>query len=120
MLRNMVTSLLQHEKIQTTDARARELRKLAERMITLGKKGLRSSHPEGVSDQDYAASQLHLFRQSLKVLRDKDVARKVFNELAERYEERAGGYTRILKCGPRPGDNAPVSIIELVDRNEDE
>lgn len=101
MFRNMVTSLLQHERIQTTDAKAKELRGVAERMITLGKRG-----------------DLHARRQALTVIRDKDVAAKVFGELAERYRERPGGYTRVIKAGRRAGDAAPVSIIELVDRPE--
>jgi len=98
MFRNMVTSLLEEERIQTTDAKAKELRGLAERMITLGKRG-----------------DLHARRQALAVIRSKDVTAKLFDELAERYKERPGGYTRILKLGHRTGDAAPVSIIELVD-----
>ena len=98
LLRNMVTSLLEHERIQTTDAKAKELRRVADRMITLGKRG-----------------DLHARRQALSVIRDKAVAAKVFDELAERYRERAGGYTRVLKLGRRIGDAAPVSVVELVD-----
>jgi large subunit ribosomal protein L17 len=98
LYRNMVTSLLQHERIQTSDAKAKELRGLTDKMITLGKRG-----------------DLHARRQALSVIRDKDVAAKVFGELADRYRERPGGYTRIIKLGQRAGDAAPVSIIELVD-----
>jgi len=101
MLRNMVTSLLEHERIETTDARARELRRLADRMITLGKRG-----------------SLHARRQSLAVLRSRAVAAKLFGELAARYAERRGGYTRVLKRRLRTGDAAPLSIVELVDRSE--
>ncbi len=101
LLRNMVTSLLDHERIQTTDAKAKELRGVADRMITLGKRG-----------------DLHARRQALAVIRDKDVTAKLFSELADRYRERPGGYTRIIKAGRRAGDAAPVSIIELVDRSE--
>ncbi len=97
MFRNMVTSLLKHEKITTTDTKAKELRKLAEKMITLGKRG-----------------ELHARRQALAVIRERDVVDKVFSEYAERYRERKGGYTRIIKLGFREGDNAPVSIIEFV------
>jgi len=97
MLRNMVTSLLKHEKITTTDSKAKELRRLAEKMITLGKRG-----------------ELHSRRQALAVIRERDVVEKVFSEYAERYRERKGGYTRIIKLGFREGDNAPVSIIEFV------
>ena len=98
LLRNLVTSLLEYERIQTTDAKAKELRRVADRMITLGKRG-----------------DLHARRRALSVIRDKAVAAKVFDELAERYRERAGGYTRVLKLGRRLGDAAPVSVVELVD-----
>ncbi len=103
LFRNMVTSLLQHERIRTTDAKAKELRGLAERMITLGKRG-----------------DLHARRQALSVIRSKEIASKVFGELAERYRERPGGYTRVIKLGHRQGDAAAVSIIELVDRPEED
>lgn len=99
MLRNMVTSLLEHEEIRTTSAKAKEVRRVAERMITLGKRGT-----------------LHARRQALETLRTKEIASKVFGEIAERYKDRPGGYTRILKLGTRAGDNAELSIIELVDR----
>jgi len=101
LLRNMVTSLLEHEQIRTTDAKAKELRGVADRMITLGKRGT-----------------LHARRQALQTIRSKDVTSKVFAELAERYRERPGGYTRVIKLGQRVGDAAPMSIIELVDREE--
>jgi large subunit ribosomal protein L17 len=100
MFRNMVTSLLAHERIETTDAKAKQVRRLAERIITLGKRG------------DLAAR-----RRAMRVLRSQDVAVKVFGELATRYRERPGGYTRVLKLRNRVGDAAPVSIVELVDRN---
>ena len=98
LLRNMVTSLLDHERIQTTDAKAKELRRIAERMITLGKRG-----------------DLHARRQALSVIRSKDVTAKLFDELADRYRERPGGYTRVMKLGQRNGDAAPMSLIELLD-----
>ena len=101
LFRNMVTSLMDHELIQTTDAKAKELRGIADRMITLGKRG-----------------DLHARRQAEAVIKDKAVTLKVFGELAERYRERPGGYTRIIKVGNRVGDAAPISIIELVDRVE--
>lgn len=97
MLRNMVTSVIKYERIRTTDSKAKELRKVAEKMITLGKKG-----------------SLHARRQALAVVRDKDMVGKLFGELAERYRNRAGGYTRIVKAGYRYGDNAPVSILEFI------
>jgi large subunit ribosomal protein L17 len=98
MMRNMVTSLLDHEKITTTDARAKELRKIAEKMITLGKRGT-----------------LHARRQVMQVVMDKDVVGKLFKRLAPRYADRPGGYTRIIKLGFRQGDNAALSLIELVE-----
>ena len=98
MLRNMVTSLFDHEKITTTDARAKELRKVVDRMITLGKRG-----------------DLHARRQVLSVIRDQKIVAKIFDQIGPRYKDRSGGYTRILKLGSRLGDNAPQSIIALVE-----
>ncbi len=101
MYRNMVTSLLEHEIIQTTDSKAKELRRVAERMITLGMRG-----------------DLHARRRAMRVIRDKGVTAKVFDQLAERFRDRPGGYTRVVKLGNRVGDAAPLSVIELVDRPE--
>ena len=98
MMRNLVTSLLEHEKITTTDCRAKELRKVAEKMITLGKRG-----------------DIHARRQALQVVRDRKVVAKLFERLAPRYQDRPGGYTRIIKLANRLGDNASQSIIELVE-----
>ncbi|MGE4577930.1 MAG: 50S ribosomal protein L17 [Desulfuromonadales bacterium] len=98
MMRNMVTSLIMHEKITTTDARAKELRKIAEKMITLGKRG-----------------DLHARRQALAVMRERKAVAKLFDMVAPRYKDRAGGYTRIFKVGSRLGDNAPMAIVELVE-----
>ena len=98
MLRNMVTSLFDHEKLTTTDARAKELRKVADRMITLGKRG-----------------DLHARRQVLSVIRDQTIVAKLFDQIGPRYKDRPGGYTRIIKIGSRLGDNAPQSIIALVE-----
>ena len=98
MFRNMVTSFLKYEKVKTTDVKAKELKKVAEQMITLGKRG-----------------DLHARRQALAFVRDPAVVGKLFSELSERYRERAGGYTRIMKMGYRTGDNAPLSIIEFID-----
>ena len=97
MLRGMVTDLLRHESIRTTEAKAREVRQLAEKVITRGKHG-----------------SLHDRRQAAAFLTDGDVLRKVFDELADRYEGRPGGYTRLTKLGPRKGDAAPMAVIELV------
>ena len=98
MFRNMVTSFLNHEKITTTDAKAKELRPIAEKMITFGKKG-----------------DLHSMRLAASYIRDKKVVTKLFSAIAPRYKDRNGGYTRIIKIGIRPGDNAPLSLIELVE-----
>lgn len=98
MFRNMVTSLLEHGKITTTDAKAKEIRVVAERMITLGKRG-----------------DLHSMRLAASVIRDKSVVSNLFSTIAPRYKERLGGYTRIIKLGIRQGDAAPVSLIELVE-----
>jgi large subunit ribosomal protein L17 len=97
MLRNMVTSIIKHERIRTTDMKAKELRKIADKMITLGKKG-----------------SLHARRQALAVVRDKAMVDKLFGELTVRFRDREGGYTRIIKAGYRFGDNAPVSILEYI------
>jgi len=98
MFRNMVTSLLDHGKITTTDAKAKEIRVVAERMITLGKRG-----------------DLHSMRLAASVIREKAVVSKLFSTIAPCYKERLGGYTRIIKLGIRQGDAAPLSLIELVE-----
>ena len=98
MLRNMVTTFLDLEQIETTDAKAKEVRSLAERLITLGKR-----------------DSLHARRQALSFLRKKSVVFKLFDSLAPRFADRNGGYTRILRLGPRPGDAAEVAILEFVD-----
>jgi large subunit ribosomal protein L17 len=97
MLRNLVTSLLEHEKVKTTDAKAKELRPLAEKLIGLGKRG-----------------DLHARRQALSVVRKAEVVKKLFETLSPRYQSRTGGYLRIVKIGFRPGDGAPVSLVELI------
>jgi large subunit ribosomal protein L17 len=99
MLRNMVTSLLDRETITTTDAKAKALRSLADKMITLGKRG-----------------DLHARRQALRIIRSKEVTRRLFEEIAPRYAERQGGYVRVLKKGVRPGDGASMSVVELVEK----
>jgi len=98
MYRNLVTDLLNYEKITTTEAKAKEVRGLAEKMITLAKEG-------GLNSR----------RQALSFIIDKKVADKVFTEIAPRYAERSGGYTRIIKLGPRLGDWAPMVRLELVE-----
>lgn len=102
MFSNMANSLFDHEIIKTTLPKAKELRRVAEPLITLAK-------------NDSVANR----RSAFSKLRDKEMVGKLFNELAPRYKERPGGYTRILKCGFRSGDAAPMAYIELVDRPED-
>ena len=103
MFRNMAVALLKHEQIKTTLPKAKELRVVVDRLITLGKRGT-----------------LHTRRQALSRLNnDVVIADKLFSELAERYADRQGGYTRVLKAGYRYGDNAPMAVIELVDRDPD-
>jgi large subunit ribosomal protein L17 len=97
MFRNMVTSLFKHERIRTTSPKAKELRRLAEQLITLAKRG-----------------DLHARRQALAVIREKDVVHKLFDEANEKFGHSAGGYTRIVKLGRRAGDAAPMSLIELI------
>ncbi len=100
MFANMMVSLLQHEQIITTLPKAKEVRRTADRMITLGKRG-----------------GLHARRQAIAILGDETVVSKLFGPLAERYRARQGGYTRVLKAGFRYGDNAPLAVLELVDRD---
>ena len=100
LFRNIVTSLLRYEKIETTLAKAKELRRVADRMVTLGKKGTLSAR-----------------RRAAEYVKDKDIIRKLFDAIAKRYAERKGGYTRIYKIGVRRGDAAKMAVIELVDRD---
>jgi large subunit ribosomal protein L17 len=97
MFRNMVTSLFKHERIRTTDVKAKELRRWADQLVTLAKRG-----------------DLHARRLALSIIRERDVVQKLFDEAQDRYGAVSGGYTRIVKVGRRPGDAAPVSIIELI------
>jgi len=98
MLANLATSLFEHSRITTTEAKAKRLRPLAERLITFAKRG-----------------DLHARRQVMAVIRDKDVVHTLFADIGPRFAERPGGYTRIVKVGPRKGDNAPMAVIELVE-----
>lgn len=98
LLRNLVTALFEHERIVTTAPKAKELRRLADKLVTLGKRG-----------------NLHARRQALGVIRSHAVVRKLFDEVAPRFAERHGGYTRIMRLGYRPGDAAAMAVIELVD-----
>lgn len=101
MMRNIVTSLLEHERIVTTVPKAKEIRRVAEQMITLGKRG-----------------DLHARRQALAYIRSKAVVAKLFDELSSQYAERQGCYTRIIRTGIRPGDAAPMAVLELVNFKE--
>ncbi len=101
MLKNLVASLVKHERINTTQARAKEIRSLAERVITYGKKGT-----------------VHHRRLTFKVLKNRDLVKKVFDEIAPKFETTEGGYTRVLKNGYRRGDCAPMAIIEFTEGSE--
>ena len=101
MFMNMSNALIKHEQITTTLAKAKELRRFVEKIVTLGKKGDLLSR-----------------RKAVSILQDQKMSKKVFDILAERYKARAGGYTRIIKLGNRYGDNAPTAVIEFVDRDE--
>ena len=97
MFRNMVTSLLKYDRIQTTDVKAKELRRWVDKIITLAKRG-----------------DLHARRQAMAIVREKDVVHKLFEQVQERFGQSNGGYSRIVKIGRRPGDAAPMSLIELI------
>jgi large subunit ribosomal protein L17 len=116
MYRNMVTSLMLHGRIKTTEAKAKELRKVADRIITLGKRVPLSSMDglEGQELADAKAQRVHAIRLARRYIVDRDARDMVFGEYAERFKERPGGYTRIYKLGFRSGDNAPMTLIELV------
>ena len=101
LMRNLVSSLVEHGRINTTQTKAKELRGLAERLITYGKKDT-----------------IHYRRLAYKVLQNRDLVKKVFDELAPRYQSTEGGYTRVLKNGYRKGDSAPMAIIEFVQKEE--
>ncbi len=100
MFANMASALLKHEQIKTTLPKAKDLRRVVDRLITLGKRG-----------------DLHARRQALSILRDRKITTKLFDGLAKRYKDRPGGYTRVIKAGLRYGDMAPMGVIELVDRD---
>jgi large subunit ribosomal protein L17 len=102
MFRNMVTSLFKHQRIQTTDAKAKELRRWADHLVTLAKRG-----------------DLHARRQAMAIVREKTVVHKLFEEAQSRFKAIAGGYTRVVKLGRRAGDAAPISVIELVTPSAD-
>lgn len=122
MYRNMSTSLLLHGRIQTTEAKAKELRSVVEKLISLGKR-VPPSSLEGLEGEALAkanADRVHAIRLARKTVEDREALQLLFNEYSERYQKRPGGYTRILKLGRRPGDNAPMTLIELVEEGVDE
>ena len=102
MFSNLASALLLHEQITTTLPKAKELRRYVEKMISLGKKGT-----------------LHARKQAISFLRNEEIVRKLFSEVSDRYQAREGGYTRVLRAGYRYGDNAPLAVIELVDRDQE-
>ena len=103
MFANMAAALIKHEQIVTTLPKAKEMRPIIEKLITLGKRG-----------------DLHARRQAIAQVRDKEQVKKLFNVLGERYKDRSGGYARVMKAGFRFGDSAPMAVLELVDRDESE
>lgn len=118
MISNMVTSLMLHGSIRTTLAKAKELRRHAERVITLGKNAPSPAAIEALSGdekQKAAAKRVHAIRQSTLVLADDAAVKKVFGEYAERFKSRPGGYTRVVKTGMRPGDRSEMAVIQLVE-----
>ena len=102
MFMNLSNALIKHEQINTTLAKAKELKRFVEKIITLGKKG-----------------DLQSRRKAISILKDQAMAKKTFDILADRYKDRSGGYTRVIKLGNRFGDNSPMAVIEFVDRDED-
>jgi len=117
MYRNMATSLLEHGRIQTTDAKAKELRRVVEKLITLSTRVTPTAiaAADGDAARRLTERRLHAVRQARVWVKDRTVLQKLFSEYSEQFEGRPGGYTRITKIGRRNGDNAPMSIIELVE-----
>ncbi|WP_163539073.1 50S ribosomal protein L17 [Gracilibacillus sp. YIM 98692] len=103
LLRNLATDLIIHERLETTEAKAKDLRSVVDKMVTLGKRG-----------DLHARRQAAAFLYNAEASEDEDAVQKLFNDIASRYEDRQGGYTRVLKLGPRQGDGANMAIIELV------
>ncbi len=103
MFRNLVTSLFEHERIKTTDAKAKELQPIAEKLISLAKRG-----------------DLHARRQVLRIVRSPEIVGKLFEKISPRFQMQNGGYTRIIKLGNRPGDGAPVALLEIISTSEEQ
>ncbi len=115
MLRNLVTSLLMHEQITTTDAKAKELRRIVERVITLSKRvPLEDGGVEAGAAEKATPDRLHAIRLARRWVNDREVLRRLFKEYSVRFRDRQGGYTRIVKLGFRAGDNASMSLVQLL------
>ena len=113
MLRNMVVSLFRHDRIETTVHKAKEVRRIADRLITTAKQAPKPDEPE--EDRKAAAQHVAAWRHVLKVVTDKRVVAHLFNEIAQRYVDREGGYTRLTRAGRRRGDGAELAVLELMD-----
>lgn len=121
MFRNMVTSLLEHERIRTTEAKAKELRRFTERTISIGLRlGDLLTKPRDERTPEEKARYAHALRMAGRMVRSRDVLHKLFDEIAPKLQGRPGGYTRIVKMMRRPGDAAPMALIELVSRDDGE
>lgn len=108
LMRNLAIALIQHEIIKTTEAKAKQLRQFVERLVTIAKDGIKAADPAGIT--------LAKRRLAFSYLQDKEATKRLFDTIAPRCMERAGGYTRLVKCGRRMGDGAPMAYIEFVDR----
>jgi large subunit ribosomal protein L17 len=120
MFRNMVTSLVMEEQIRTTEAKAKELRSIAEKVLTLGRR-VPPSSLEGLEGQalaDAKAARVHAIRQARKWVTDRNALDRIFNEYSERFKDRPGGYLRLVKVGNRTGDNAPLTVVSLIPADE--
>ncbi len=121
MFRNMVTSLLEHERITTTEAKAKELRRFTERTISISLRlGDLLQKPRAERSVAEQARYVHALRMAGRMVRSKDVLKKLFTEIAPRMQGRPGGFTRIIKMGRRPGDAAPMALIELVESKQEQ
>lgn len=114
LIRNMITSLLLHGTVRTTEAKAKEVRRHAEKVITIGKKAPKTEGLEGEALKTAAAQRVHFIRLAKRMIKDDVAVEKLFGEYAARFAARPGGYTRVVKAGRRPGDNAPMAFLALV------
>lgn len=117
LFRNLVTDLVKHERIRTTEAKAKELRRFVEPVITLARNAPTAQAIDSLSGEEQArakAARVHAIRRARRWVMDKDTLQKLFSDVGPRFGERPGGYTRVIKAGFRDGDNAPMALIELV------